>query len=101
MLGCSKLVNISTALQKTKGNSLPFGGLYVLFTGDFHQLPPVRDTALYHGTTATDIDLLRRKIFGHPQGPNLMDTEWTSGPLVTPRNAMRQASNNQAALRPA
>jgi hypothetical protein len=159
MLGCSKLVNISTALQKAKGNTLPFGGLYVLFTGDFHQLPPVRDTALYHETTmydiaerastaqqkllakrrhgfllwqgitettvlltehyrardesvhsvldrirhghatASDIELLGRKTFGHPQGPNLMDTEWRSAPLVTPRNAVRQAWNNQAALR--
>jgi hypothetical protein len=159
MLGCSKLVKISKALQKVKGNMLPFGGLYVLFTGDFHQLPPVRDTALYHETTisditastsktqqkllenrrqgfllwqgitertvlltehyrardesvhsvldrirngnatASDMELLWRRTFGHPEGPNLTDPDWRSATLVTPRNAVRQAWNNQAALR--
>src|SRR5437667_124058 len=35
---------ISCYLQN---NALPFGGLYVLFTGDLHQLRCIRDKSLY------------------------------------------------------
>ena len=47
MLGCKKLSKISNALCKIKGNDLPFGGLHVLFCGDFQQLKPVQDTPLF------------------------------------------------------
>lgn len=48
MLGCVKLAKISQALQKNKSNSLPFGGIHVLFSGDFFQLSAIGDTSLYH-----------------------------------------------------
>lgn len=47
MLGCAKLFKISEALSKLKGNDLPFGGLHVLFCGDFQQLKPVKDIPLF------------------------------------------------------
>jgi len=46
MIGCSLLYNISEALVEAKGNTSPFGGINVIFAGDFAQLPPVGDTRL-------------------------------------------------------
>jgi PIF1-like helicase len=154
MVGCHKLSRISKALQRAKHSTLPFGGLFVLFGGDFHQLPPIQDKCLYHNTphkgsipgkkrdisyregfqlwkevtnttvlltqnyravdqslaetlerlrvgniTSLDIDLLKRRVFGHPLGPDTSDPKWQSAILITTRNAVRQAWNNQAALR--
>ena len=47
MVGCKTLNDISTNLCYLKNSALPFGGLYVLFTGDLHQLPCIRDKSLY------------------------------------------------------
>jgi hypothetical protein len=46
MAGSGKLARIAEALCKDKCNVLPFGGLSVLFSGDFHQLSPVIDVLL-------------------------------------------------------
>lgn len=46
MIGCSLLYNISEALVEAKGNSSPFGGVNIIFAGDFAQLPPVGETCL-------------------------------------------------------
>jgi hypothetical protein len=46
MIGCSLLYNISEALIEAKGNTSPFGGINVIFAGDFAQLPPVGDIRL-------------------------------------------------------
>ena len=45
MIGCKLLNHISEALIQAKGNS-PFGGINVIFAGDFAQLPPVGETRL-------------------------------------------------------
>ena len=42
MLGCRKLIELDTTLQKVKNNSAPFGGLDIILVGDFAQLPPVK-----------------------------------------------------------
>ena len=47
MVGCSTLNDISTNLCYLKNSALPFGGLYVLFTGDLHQPPCIGDRSLY------------------------------------------------------
>ncbi|KAJ7205840.1 hypothetical protein GGX14DRAFT_341488, partial [Mycena pura] len=47
MVGCSLLVQISEALMEAKGNSSIFGGINVIFAGDFAQLPPVGMKSLY------------------------------------------------------
>jgi hypothetical protein len=149
MLGCSKLAKISQALQKNKSNCLAFGGIHVLFSGDFCQLPAIGDVSLYHRswkgkhdakmvemgmslwqnivkTTVLltehyrapnptvyevmerlrkgallpkDIEKIKSRVFGHPQGPNPLDQKWQDAPLITPRNNIRQAWNNQAAIR--
>ena len=47
MIGCNFLLQISEALTEAKGNTAPFGGINVIFAGDFAQLPPVGQTRLY------------------------------------------------------
>ena len=46
MIGCKLLHQISEALIQAKGNNSPFGGINVIFAGDFAQLPPVGETRL-------------------------------------------------------
>ena len=52
MIGARFLSQLNARLMRAKGfegvrGSLPFGGLNVIFTGDFGQLRPVRDPPLY------------------------------------------------------
>ncbi|RDB20445.1 hypothetical protein Hypma_012444 [Hypsizygus marmoreus] len=47
MISCQFLTRISDALSIAKGNSAPFGGINIIFAGDFAQLPPVKETRLY------------------------------------------------------
>ena len=47
MLGCKGVNEISNNLCKLKAYIQPFGGLYVLFSGDLHQLPCIGDKCLY------------------------------------------------------
>ena len=46
MLGCMKLIELDTTLQKLKKSEAPFGGLDIIVVGDFAQLPPVKQTSL-------------------------------------------------------
>ena len=47
MISCEFLFEISEALSRAKGNVATFGGINIIFTGDFAQLPPVKQTRLY------------------------------------------------------
>ena len=50
MIGCRQLNKISKQLAKAKHNSNePFGGVDILFFGDFIQFPPIMDSPLYSG----------------------------------------------------
>lgn len=40
---------LDTIARKIRKNDLPFGGIQVIFSGDFHQLPPVKDIYLGSG----------------------------------------------------
>lgn len=46
MIGCNLLYAIHEALCIVKENNQPFGGVNIIFAGDFAQLPPVRETHL-------------------------------------------------------
>jgi len=46
-----------------------------------------------------DMQHIRRRTLGHPNGPGLSDLKWQTAPLITPRNTIWQAWNNQAAIR--
>ena len=49
MIGCKHLLNISKALiiGKCSDSSVPFGGIDMIFFGDFMQFPPIKDSPLY------------------------------------------------------
>ena len=47
MIGCQMLHKIHLALTIAKECSKPFGGINIIFAGDFCQLPAVRETRLY------------------------------------------------------
>jgi hypothetical protein len=47
MIGSRFLCQISEALTNAKGNTSAFGGINIIFAGDFAQLPPVGDDRLY------------------------------------------------------
>ncbi|KAI0790306.1 hypothetical protein BC629DRAFT_1264823, partial [Irpex lacteus] len=47
MIGCKLLGRINNALELAKECKEPFGGLNVIFCGDFAQLPSVQDPRLY------------------------------------------------------
>lgn len=44
MIGCGLLTNMSEVLTHTKGRNEPFGGVNMIFAGDFAQLPLVSQT---------------------------------------------------------
>lgn len=56
MLGQRLLAKIDSRLRQLKPQSahLPFGGLHIAIIGDFAQLPPVGDRALYAQPSATE-----------------------------------------------
>jgi hypothetical protein len=53
MIGCNLLLQIHEALVEAKGCTQPFGGISVIFAGDFAQLPPVSQTKLFSRTKWT------------------------------------------------
>jgi len=57
MISCYELYKISAQLAKAR-NSMdsPFGGMNMIFAGDFAQLMPVQGQALYNGNVGLSVD---------------------------------------------
>jgi ATP-dependent exoDNAse (exonuclease V) alpha subunit len=66
MIGCNLLLEIHEALCEAKENADLFGGLNIIFVGDFAQLPPVGDTKLYSHikTERTGTTRGQKNVFG-------------------------------------
>lgn len=47
MIGCKFLYQMHQSLSQAKGNPRPFGGINIIFAGDFAQLPPVGQKKLF------------------------------------------------------
>ncbi|VDB96204.1 unnamed protein product [Peniophora sp. CBMAI 1063] len=57
MLSAGFLAQVSQRLGQALGRKdLPFGGLNIIFTGDFGQLPPVKVRSLYHHSLVETIE---------------------------------------------
>ena len=57
MVACHELYQISASLAKTRNmTETPFGGLNMIFAGDFTQLNPVFGSSLYSYTVGTSLD---------------------------------------------
>jgi hypothetical protein len=57
MVSCRQLYRISARLSQVFGVcDEPFGGINVLFAGDFAQLPPVGGSSLFSGFVGTQVD---------------------------------------------
>lgn len=56
MLGKRLLEGINELLQVLRGNDRVFGGLQVIFTGDFMQLPPVNDHYCFYSNVWKELD---------------------------------------------
>jgi hypothetical protein len=54
MLDAKMLSMVNDKLQRIMENDLPFGGLHMLFSGDFFQLPPAHGVRLYGLTSAQE-----------------------------------------------
>ena len=65
MVGCELAGEIDWILREYRRNNRPFGGIQVVFSGDFFQLPPVKDNMLY-GTPLWDSLRLVRHDFVIP-----------------------------------
>ena len=57
MLGKGFLEIINEVLQLLRGNDRLFGGLQVIFTGDFLQLPPINDEFCFNSNIWKQLDL--------------------------------------------
>ncbi|KAL6298174.1 hypothetical protein BKA93DRAFT_699156, partial [Sparassis latifolia] len=55
MIGCNMMAKISEALTDAKGNTSVFGGINIIFAGDFSQLLPVSEQRLYGHNKKSDI----------------------------------------------
>ena len=56
MLACHDMYKISAQLSKAlNAFDLPFGGMNIIFSGDFAQLPPVGGSSLFSGSIGTQV----------------------------------------------
>ena len=56
MIACHELYKISSQLAKAKNIfDMPFGGINMMFAGDFAQLAPVKGASLYSGSIGTQL----------------------------------------------
>src|SRR6266536_2419017 len=57
MLGCLDMYRVSSQLAKARNiHDVAFGGVNMIFAGDFAQLPPVGAASLYSGSVGTQAD---------------------------------------------
>ena len=63
MVSCQMLAWIDARLKQIKENKLNFGGVHILVLGDFGQIPPIGQNALYSNLIKDDIGYLGKKLY--------------------------------------
>ncbi|MCP4057419.1 MAG: AAA family ATPase, partial [Pseudoalteromonas sp.] len=58
MVGEKMMLYINGRLQEIFDNDEPFGGIHIIFAGDYFQLPPVKDTPSYRSKLIEDFDAM-------------------------------------------
>jgi len=58
MVGDRTLVFCNDRLQEVFDNEEPFGGMHVIFSGDFFQLPPIMDKFCFDNALFMDFDMM-------------------------------------------
>ena len=92
MVSCELLLTISTQLQIAKSSEDAFGGVNLIFAGDFAQLPPVGGTRLY-------ADIESRRATGWRSNKKAISgySLWQSvETVITLTRPMRQSGDNNA-----
>jgi len=102
MLSCHDMYNISSKLAKAMNiYDNPFGGMNMIFAGDFAQLPPVGGSSLYSRTVGTTVDAA---LTPHSQESSIGKVLWHQiTTVVILRENMRQKTQtvDDASLRTA
>ncbi len=62
MIGGGMLDKISEYLKLIKNDNAPFGGMQMIFVGDFAQLPPIRDTFAFQSKEYQKANMLEMKL---------------------------------------
>ena len=95
MLSCHDMYKISSQLAKCLNQAeLPFGGINMIFAGDFAQLPPVGGASLYSGSVGTQI---HSGVKPHSQESAIGKALWHQiTTVVILRENMRQKSQSLA-----
>ena len=89
MVGLGRLAQINKRLKQAKPEQqeLPFGGITILLSGDFRQLPPVLDLALYSESGGTTFQCEGRVLY------RMFDIS------ICLKQSMRQAGDENAEFR--
>ena len=94
MIGCEMLQKVSRALTEAKGNTTAFGGVNMIFGGDFAQLPPIGDTRLYKDMNTASVVAAATN---RAQGKTLGRLLWLSvETVVMLHETMRQSGDANA-----
>jgi hypothetical protein len=94
MIGCEMLQKVSRALTEAKGVTTAFGGVNMIFAGDFAQLPPIGDTRLYKDINTASIAAAATN---RAQGKTLGRLLWLSvETVVMLHETMRQSGDANA-----
>ena len=94
MIGCEMLHDVSRALSVAKGSTAAFGGVNMIFAGDFAQLPPIGDTRLYKDINTSSVGAA---VNNRAQGKVLGRLLWLSvETVVILHETMRQSGSGNA-----
>jgi hypothetical protein len=94
MIGCEMLHKVSRALTEAKGLTTAFGGVNMIFAGDFAQLPPIGDTRLYKDINTASVAAAATN---RAQGKTLGRLLWLSvETVVMLHETMHQAGDANA-----